>query len=416
MVVICKPVARASIVGLVGWLAAFPAARVDAQCQYEVTVIQGPYCGEPFGYPVTKGRGMNEVAGLVGWYSCDLVADRAYLWTAASGLTTLPIPPGFSAAEASGANDLGHVVGAVKWAHVDRYLAVRWQDGEVFNLGTLPGGNYSVAAAINACGDIVGREGNNVSGTYPRAFLFRDGVMLGLDPPMGPRSSAEDINEEGQIVGWMGESGLSDSHAFIWQDGFVTDLGVIPGGFSSMARGVNSQGHVVGSGRIPAEGWPLGLTRGFFWDGLEMTVLEPLPGLFLSEATDINAAGLVVGVSAYAQDNMNASEGCIWQGGILTNLNDLIPSEAGLHIKSASAINDAGQISCTADSPSGTVAVLLTPISAPPGDLDGVRGGPRWQRHGERSGLPQSACELELGPDGAQSAAIPGEVAQVTAE
>ena len=60
----------------------------------------------------------------------------------------------------------------------------------------------------------------------------------------------------------------------------------------------------------------------------------------------------------------------IWQDNVLTDLNELIPSDVIVTMQVASAINNAGQITGWAEDDIGdVVAVLLTPMP-PLGDLD----------------------------------------------
>ncbi|MHC4415256.1 MAG: DUF3466 family protein [Planctomycetota bacterium] len=348
----------------------FVGSRAQAQCQYDVTIIQGPWC-EPYGFPPTVGTGENEAGDVVGYYfQCDIGPHRAFMWTEESGTVALPLAPSFSASEAWDINGQGGIVGHMKLADIDLWHAALWQGGDVFDLGTLPGGNYSEAFAINDRGQVVGESGNSVTGPI-RAFVWQDGVMQDLKLPLGPNSAAADINEKGQVVGWMGQSFGIDSHAFIWQDGEVTDLGVIPGGFTARGRAVNSEGHVAGSGRIPAKGVRLGIQRAFFWDGEQMVNLGTLPPYARSAAVGINDNDEVVGWVCCPDGNPNITDGFIWKNGVMTALNDLIPPELGVNLNIAYAINEQGEIAGYAGALGTLVAVLLTPVEPPLGDLNG---------------------------------------------
>jgi probable HAF family extracellular repeat protein len=62
----------------------------------------------------------------------------------------------------------------------------------------------------------------------------------------GGGSQATDISPLGVIVGWSYLTpGDYDTHAFVWKDGVMTDIGTL-GGRSSMAAGINRGGAVVG--------------------------------------------------------------------------------------------------------------------------------------------------------------------------
>ena len=85
------------------------------------------------------------------------------------------------------------------------------------------------------------------------------------DPDVG--TMATDINEAGQVVGWIRNASAYD-RAFLWEDGAIRDLGV--GGKSSQAMAINDVGQVAGlyyvyTGNSPYE-WE---THVFLWqDGV----------------------------------------------------------------------------------------------------------------------------------------------------
>ena len=345
------------IAGSLGLFLAGSAA--SGQCQYEVTVIQAPPCAI-FGFQPTRGRGTNALGHVVGFHCRCLIdiLDIAFLWTPESGLVDLAIPFGFTDARAFDTNDFGQIVGELEKGNVGH--AALWQDGEVIELGTLPGGNFSWASAINNSGQIVGSAGNNVTGVR-RPFLWQDGVMMDLNLPLGPRGSANDINDAGAIVGQMA------SHAFMLRDGIVTDLGVVPGGLSGIATAINNNGQVVGHGIVEL-GDGSRVARSFIWDDGEMTDLGTLPTLAFTRAFGINDQRQVVGWSRNPIGNMVRP--LLWQHGVIRDLRELIRPDPDVRLSQATAISNAGHIVSIGTFQSDPAAFLLTPIDPPLGDID----------------------------------------------
>ena len=82
------------------------------------------------------------------------------------------------------------------------------------DLGTLPGGTYSVAMGINARGDIVGVA--DTSGSANHAFLYANGAMQDLGTlPGGVFSEALGINDKGDVVG-DALTANGHFHAVLW--------------------------------------------------------------------------------------------------------------------------------------------------------------------------------------------------------
>jgi probable HAF family extracellular repeat protein len=110
------------------------------------------------------------------------------------------------------------------------------------DLGTLLGGDFSQATAINNRGQVVG-NGSTASG----GFLFEHGVATDLGTlPGGDLSSPAGINDRGQVVGYA-STASGDGHAFLFEHGVMTDLGILSNVVDfSLARGINDRGQVVG--------------------------------------------------------------------------------------------------------------------------------------------------------------------------
>ena len=117
----------------------------------------------------------------------------------------------------------------------------------VTDLGTLPGCLSSVANAINSNGQVVGYAHSSSGADY--AFLYSGGLMADLNSliPTNPGWTVKDaaaINDSGQIVG-DGTSPSGQTHAFHYNGGIITDLGTLGGSYST-ANGINNNGQVVG--------------------------------------------------------------------------------------------------------------------------------------------------------------------------
>lgn len=346
--------------------------RAKAQCSYDVTITQGPWCNDIFEFPPTLGRGLNDLGTVVGSYrQCDIGPSQAFAWTAGAGFVILQRPEGYNSAAARDVRDDGTVVGVLGVPTTDGPYAALWQDGDVLELGTLPGGDFSRARAVNSLGQVVGEWGNEDFGPI-HGFVWEAGVMKDLGPVLGAHSShAVDISDLGAIVGWLRESLGDDEVAYLVEEEVVTVLGHIPGGFRSRATALNTAGDVVGLGiRLDQETGGT-VTRPFLWSDGEMSDLGTLPGFKRSAARDINDGGDIVGDSWHVGDNQDISDAFVWQDGVMRSLNALISTEIGVHITNVTSVNKEGQITGWAATPTGIHAILLTPVAQPMGDLDG---------------------------------------------
>lgn len=374
LALICRSVYRATtpiiLVGVLG----YSAAGVHGECQYEVTIIRGPWCDDVFEYPPTGSAGINEHGHITGGYRpCDVGPSQAFVWTPESGMMELQMPPGTTSGSGLDITEGGHVVG-IMGGYATSERGFYYDGSQVIDLGTPPGGTYSQAHAINEEGCIVGRWGNTVTGipTSREAFVWHEGMMSGLAHDLGtPASDAQDINASGQVTGWMGSGLLQDGNPYIWQGGVVTLLPVIGGGYESHGSAINNLGDVVGSGRriTPEDGEVE--VRGFLWRDGELIEIPPLAGFSRCACSDINDARQVVGNCWYFDGNPNIQRSFIWQNGVTTDLNDLIDPDLGILVSNVDAVANSGRITGAAGTPEGTAAVILGPVDRPVGDIDG---------------------------------------------
>ena len=252
--------------------------------------------------------------------------------------------------------------------------AVRWRDGSLTDLGTLPGtGDLSSAVTwISTNGLIAGVSQNgDIDPTVPgfpelHAVLWKHGKITDLGALEGGHASiATGVNSGGQVVGFA-VNGVPDdfsivgyptqTRAFRWQKGAMQDIGTLPGGTDAVALMVNEGGQIVGQSytgdSVPPTPTcgdsPLTL-HGFFWDNGDMVDLGTLGGS-CTFAYALNNRGQVVGQSTLSGDQ--TSHPYIWDGNKMTDLGTL-----GGTYGYAGWLNDSGAVVGTT-TPQGDQALI----------------------------------------------------------
>jgi probable HAF family extracellular repeat protein len=182
-------------------------------------------------------------------------------------------------------NQRGDVAGTSATASGQEH-AFRYAGGRMTDLGTLDG-RRSTAMDINAAGQVVGESRGH-------AFLY-DGVMRDLGAPLG-YSLARAINDAGQVVGVSGTSVFDvdyNGHAFLYSDGKMQDLGTLGERFSS-AFDINNHGEIVGWTDVTGHDGRLAF---FYADG-QMRTLDSMvlgaPTISFGMAFAINDAGQIL--------------------------------------------------------------------------------------------------------------------------
>jgi probable HAF family extracellular repeat protein len=218
------------------------------------------------------------------------------------------------------------------------FEAVVWGPaaGQIRELSPLPGDTVGMALGINDAGQAVGASGSCANtvvpgfAAAPHAVLWESDGTPHLLPSLGgsnPDTSVLgagtfgcSINNAGIVAG---QATLSDNktwHPVLWEDGIVSDLGVLKGDLVGIAAGINNRGEVVGAS-VSAPGPATGNPRAY-----------------------------------------------VWKNGVMTDLNTLVPADSPLYLLTASGINDSGEIAGFGVTDAGELhGFLATPCSASSG-------------------------------------------------
>jgi probable HAF family extracellular repeat protein len=211
-------------------------------------------------------------------------------------------------------NDSGEIVGSGRFPPPapSGLRAFHFADDVMTDLGTL-GGTISIAWDVNASGQIVGESGTG--GPPGGAFLLDSGVMSNLGTLGGSGSEAQSINDNGQVVGRSLRETGTGFHAFLWEDGVMTDLGLqletLAPFINSRPEAINNVGQVVGKGTVNFARKAGFVSIGFLVDpdAGPILLLDTLPensGWSDIAPRDINDNGQIVGSATTPEGSRHA--------------------------------------------------------------------------------------------------------------
>jgi probable HAF family extracellular repeat protein len=267
--------------------------------------------------------------------------------------------PGGGVATATAVNGAGQYVGAAVFREIQAdSVAFLFNPsgrgrGEVIRLGTF-GGRHSAAYDINERGQVVG-DAEQMGGVW-RAFRWQNGKLSDLGTLGGSQSYARAVNERGQVVGWA-EDGMYRTRPVRWEsDGTPRALDLPRDAVAAYAVGLNDAGVAVGRAvREDGAAYPV------LWDDEgRVRRLDPT-GRLLGEARGVNSQGEVVGDLL---DARGESRPFLWRSGKLYDLNRYVPARSGWTLRRANSINDSGAVAGFGLRKNKTRAFLMTP--APP--------------------------------------------------
>jgi probable HAF family extracellular repeat protein len=191
------------------------------------------------------------------------------------------------------------------------------------------------ATAIDAQGDVAVNQSTLANLFVPVSPNSPDGNLISLGTLGGTTSIGRGINDVGHVVGYS-TLGSGSYRGFLWDGSAMVDIGTLGADYSS-ATSVSAYGHVVGSSYDTSDN-----EHGFLWTPHQpngntgsMIDLGTLGGEY-SAALAVDTRGVVVG---YAYTAAGAFHAFRWQSGMMTDLGTL-----GGSYSRANAIDDHGRI------------------------------------------------------------------------
>ncbi|WP_152991596.1 hypothetical protein [Frankia sp. R43] len=277
----------------------------------------------PDSLPVT----VNDAGQVAGNQFPSDAPSRGFLWANGQLTTLAPTSPGpgrFSTVSALAPDGTAIGVSGSDLAGSEipgpNTRATVWYGGVATDLGTL-GGTWSSADLINDRGQVAGVSATATGDQH--AFLSAPGGLRDLGTLGGRYSYPIAINNRGQVVG-MSDTPDGHGHAVLWEDGQIIDLGVAPGFGDSAAIGLNDRGQVLvenygtaGTGvDSQAPAFPASTPSAYVWTAGQRQYLTGFGGDTISPL-EINEDGAVIG-SATTPDGV--ARPYLWSDGVARDI------------------------------------------------------------------------------------------------
>jgi probable HAF family extracellular repeat protein len=359
--------------------------------------LEGRWC--PASYAITdlgtlggatsEAGPINNVGQVAGGANTAAGEWHAFLWTAGAtnGVATNPqmqdlgTVSGFPNSDALALNNSGQAAGWVgdgTQYPYGTFDASYWDGTAPHDLGTL-GGTYAEALALNNAvnGHPVQVVGQSWTGALNpdgsrviHAFLWQNGALTDLNSVLNnlvPSSGwvfqgATGINDNQQVVGFGTYNGVMDN--WLWHLGSSAQPTELGAGLHPKA--INTAGQVTGWSNYSVP------YHGFLWTNGNTTYLPLLPRLQYGTndyAVALNTSSQVQ-VVGYTWGDVPTTNwrAVLWQNGNVIDLIKQIPGSAGWsQLTRATGVNDAGQIVGYGGLTSGAShAFRMTPLRTGP--------------------------------------------------
>ena len=189
------------------------------------------------------------------------------------------------------------------------FHSFEWSKGALTDLSVLPGGYSSCATWISGNGLITGMSTTGdfdpfMGGPASHAVLWKDGEIVDVGTFGGAESLALGVNTKGQVAGSATNtipddvSGFGTQlRAFRWQNGLLQDLGTL-GGSNAFATSINESGEVAGCANTDSIN-----QNAFLWKNGTMIDLGSFGGSYAC-AFQVNNHGQVMGLSTLPGDQV----------------------------------------------------------------------------------------------------------------